>query len=115
MQPSTAKPPIHLPRWQVFARLWGRLGRKAPPVEQEDEVANDAAPDEEATAAEVEAPEGIAKTPEPVETMPDPVEEGPEPEAETRAAVEPRLDHHALLVGALDSLGQAHHRPFSRT
>ena len=27
---------------------------------------------------------------------------------------EPAIDPQALLVGALDSLGQAHHRPFSR-
>lgn len=89
----------HLPRWQVFARLWGRLGRKTP-VEHEDEVTDDAAPDDQAADAEVEAPDPVAEEP-------DPLEETPLPE-------EPGLDHQALLVGALDSLGQAHHRPFSR-
>ena len=43
------------------------------------------------------------------------VVEVPEPEAVDRAPEPvPGLDHQALLVGALDSLGQAHHRPFSR-
>jgi hypothetical protein len=89
----------HLPRWQVFARLWGRLGRKMP-VEHEDEVTDDAAPDDRPADAEVEAPDPVAEEPEPLK-------EGPLP-------VAPGLDHQALLVGALDSLGQAHHRPFSR-
>jgi hypothetical protein len=91
--------PEHLPRWQVFARLWSRLGRKShdaqdEPVEPEPE------------------PE-----PEPAEAAPEPVlaEEQPEPEAlDEEPELVSQLDHQALLVGALDSLGQAHHRPFSR-
>lgn len=51
-----------------------------------------------------------------VEEEPEAVpEELPEPVADEPAMVEePAIDPQALLVGALDSLGQAHHRPFSR-
>jgi hypothetical protein len=55
--------------------------------------------------------------PEPAEAAPEPVlaEEQPEPEAlDEEPELVSQLDHQALLVGALDSLGQAHHRPFSR-
>jgi hypothetical protein len=38
----------------------------------------------------------------------------PEPEPVAVADAEPALDPGALLTAALDSLGQAHHRPFSR-
>jgi hypothetical protein len=38
----------------------------------------------------------------------------PEPEPVVVADAEPALDPGALLTAALDSLGQAHHRPFSR-
>jgi hypothetical protein len=88
----------HLPRWQVFARLWARLGRKPASVESED-----AEPDvEDESEAVAEEPEAVA-------------EEIPEPVADEPAIVEePAIDPQALLVGALDSLGQAHHRPFSR-
>ena len=95
----------HLPRWQVFARLWSRLGRKT--HEAEDK------PDEE----ETETPEAAEATPEPVDEVaePDFVDETEEPEAVDDSTLSvPGLDHEALLVGALDSLGQAHHRPFSR-
>jgi hypothetical protein len=90
-----------LPRWQVFARLWARLGRKPASVESED-----AQPEVEAESEAVpEEPEAVAEEPEAV----------PEPVADEPAMVEePAIDPQALLVGALDSLGQAHHRPFSR-
>jgi hypothetical protein len=80
-----------LPRWQVFARLWARLGRK--PV-----AASEAEADTECE------PEGAAETDEDV----------PETSEQQAREQEPGLDHQALLTGALDSLGQAHHRPFSR-
>jgi hypothetical protein len=99
----------HLPRWQVFARLWSRLGRKSHDAEDRREQHEGEAPEaaEEPSEPEPE-PEPVAEVPEPVlvEETPEPVEEAPE--------LVPGLDHHALLVGALDSLGQAHHRPFSR-
>jgi hypothetical protein len=95
----------HLPRWQVFARLWARLGRKPASVEPED-----AEPDvEDESEAVPEEPVAAAEEPEAVP------EEIPEPVAGEPAMVEePAIDPQALLVGALDSLGQAHHRPFSR-
>jgi hypothetical protein len=55
-------------------------------------------PQPEAELAEPEQPE-------PPESAPDLVE----PEV-----AEPELDAEAVLTAALDSLGQAHHRPFSR-
>jgi hypothetical protein len=97
----------HLPRWQVFARVWSRLGRKSP--DAEDEPGED----------EFEASEAVGEAPETVDEVPEPelvseTEEG-EPDAVDDAPVSvPGRDHQALLVGALDSLGQAHHRPFSR-
>jgi hypothetical protein len=98
----------HLPRWQVFARLWARLGRK--PVSVVPEVVE---PEDDSVAvaedaAVAEDPEAAAEEPEVVLEEPEAVPEDP-PVLE-----EPALDPQALLVGALDSLGQAHHRPFSR-
>jgi hypothetical protein len=94
----------HLPRWQVFARLWARLGRKPVSVEPEDAEPEDAEDEEvaEESAVVAEEPEVVA-------------EEIPEAVADEAPVVEePTIDPQALLVGALDSLGQAHHRPFSR-
>ena len=97
----------HLPRWQVFARLWARLGRKPAPVEPDDaepdvEDESEAVPEEPVVVAE--RPEAVAEEPEVVS----------EPVDEPAMVQEPVIDPQALLVGALDSLGQAHHRPFSR-
>ncbi|MGZ4219346.1 MAG: hypothetical protein ACXVVQ_12620 [Solirubrobacteraceae bacterium] len=95
----------HLPRWPVFARLWGRLGRKS----------HDA--DDEPHEDEAETPDAVEETPEPVDEVAEPefVDKTEEPEAVNDSPLSvPGLDHQALLVGALDSLGQAHHRPFSR-
>jgi hypothetical protein len=53
-----------------------------------------------------EAPPARAETPsEPAET----------PLAPAEAPSEPAVDHDAILVGVLDRLGAAHHRPFSRS
>ncbi len=104
-----------LPRWQVFARLWSRLGRKSHEAEAEQHEDEPGAPEaeevEEEPEPEVEAElEVVEKVPEPVL-----VQRTPEPEAVDEAPeLVPQLDHQALLVGALESLGQAHHRPFSR-
>jgi hypothetical protein len=97
----------HLPRWQVFSRLWSRLGRKT--HQAEDEPGED----------EAETPEAVGEAPEPVVEMAEPELVSETEEAEPDAVDDspmsvPGLDHQALLVGALDSLGQAHHRPFSR-
>jgi hypothetical protein len=92
----------HLPRWQVFTRLWARLGRKPVSVEPED------AEPEEDSAEVADEPVAVAEEPDVATEEPDPASEEP------AMVEEPGLDHQALLVGALDSLGQAHHRPFSR-
>ena len=65
-------------------------------------------------AVEPEEPEGQAPEPEaPEPEAPEP--EAPEPEAaEATPDPEPGPDPGAVLTAALDSLGQAHHRPFSR-
>jgi hypothetical protein len=108
----------HLPRWQVFARLWGRLGRKSHHAEDEsvdDEADEPEAPDSAGEADE--ADEHVEDGHEHTEAVPEPelVADSPKPEAVDDAPEpDPELDHQALLVGALDSLGQAHHRPFSR-
>jgi hypothetical protein len=106
-----------LPRWPVFARLWSRLGRKS----------HDAGDERDTNKDEPEAPEAVEEEPEPeaepevelavVEEVPEPVlvQDTPQPEPVDEAPeLVAQLDHQALLVGALESLGQAHHRPFSR-
>ena len=51
-----------------------------------------------------------------VELEPEPVAVEPEPEPEPEPAPEPLADDAAreILTGVLDTLGAAHHRPFSR-
>jgi hypothetical protein len=73
-----------------FARLFGRWrSRPAPPVTEADPA---------------EEPEWVLAEPEPAAA------------AEARGAPEAERppDAEAVLVAALDSLGQAHHRPYSR-
>ncbi len=52
-------------------------------------------------------PTPLVPEPEPEPPLPEPVTPEPEP-------AEEELDAGAALTGALDSLGQAHHRPYSR-
>jgi hypothetical protein len=101
------------PRASFIARL--RLLFRVPPREEliaakeEEEVA---VAEPEVAVVEAEPEPGAEPEPEP---EPEPVAAAPEPE---RVAVEPEADDSngttAVLVAALDSLGQAHHRPFSR-
>jgi hypothetical protein len=87
------------------------------PVETRSPVA--AEPEQKPVEA---ASEPVAPAPEP-ESAPEPVAVKPEPEpAPEPVAVEPEpvepapeVDAPKVLVAALDSLGQAHHRPFSRS
>ncbi len=115
-------------RGRFFARLRKRLGPQsvaapvpaiavapvaATPEPEPEPVA--VQPEPEPVAVEPE-PEPVAVEPEPepvaVEPEPLPVAVEPEPEPVTS---EPEVDAGQILVAALDSLGQAHHRPFSRT
>lgn len=105
---------------------WFRRRRKA--VEEPEPVAEAPAPEPEAPAPVAEAP---AEAPSPIEE-PEPVTEpepAPEPVTDPEPAPEPvgdpepaatATDHLdpqaalAVLEAALDRLGAAHHRPFSR-
>jgi hypothetical protein len=48
------------------------------------------------------------------DALPEPTPLPPRPEPEPPAAAEAPLDVEGVLTGALDTLGAAHHRPFSR-
>jgi hypothetical protein len=67
-------------------------------------------PDPEPRASEPEPVAAVEPEPEPVAVV-EPVA-APEPEA---PEPEPEIDTEQILVGALESLGAAHHRPFSRS
>ncbi len=87
-----------LRRWFSGAQAPGAEG----PVAGQVVVAEDPPP--------IEAPEPIeAPVPEEPEPLPPAAEAPPEP-----SAGEPAVGSSAALSAALDSLGQAHHRPFSR-
>jgi hypothetical protein len=96
------------PKVGFFARLFRR--RKAQPVvvavpEAELEATPEPEPEPEVVAIAEPAPE------------PEPVVEAvaePEPEPDPRAETLDDGQVEAVLVGVLDDLGAAHHRPFSR-
>jgi hypothetical protein len=105
-EPLVAAEPSPEPKRGFWARMFGR--KKLVPVEP--------APEPEPVAEE---PEPVAEAPVDDEDpafgtieweVPEPVAEEPEPEPEP----EP-IDAHAVLNGVLDTLGAAHHRPFSRS
>ena len=97
-----------------FARLFRRTPPPPPapapppePVAVEPEPEPEPEPDPEPEPTEQERAFGTIEWEIPVE----PVLEEPEPEPEPIAADEA----HAVLTGVLDTLGAAHHRPFSRS
>jgi hypothetical protein len=96
------EPPVRKRRW--LGRLFGWDGRDRG-GEQPVWVAG--APAEEPIAEE---PEPIAEQPEPLAEQPEPIAEEPEPEDGTLD----RDGAQAALESALEALGSAHHRPFSR-
>jgi hypothetical protein len=109
-QEPTPSAPSEAPRQGFGARLRSWL-RRQPAVEAAVEVAPAVEPAAEAEPA-VAAPETVPD-PEPV------AEPEPEPQlaAQPPAATSPPasgIDADAVLVGVLDKLGAAHHRPFSR-
>jgi hypothetical protein len=106
--------PAPEPKRGFFSRLFSRRAPAAPVHD----------PEPIAIAAPVEPePEPVAVEPEP-EPEPEPVAVEPEPEPVAIVEPEPEpepaapaLDAdgvEAVLVGVLDDLGSAHHRPFSR-
>ena len=103
-------------RWR---RLRALFKRRAEGVEDELDTAAPPAAVEAVVAPVVEAaalPEPVEAVPPPVQAAPPPVDADPEPVAPEPPNPEagPDLNAGAILTAALDSLGQAHHRPFSR-
>jgi hypothetical protein len=90
-----------------FAALIRRLRRRAriepSPIEEPSPAT--AEPEPEPAAAEAE--------PEPIAAEPDP-EPAPEPPPAASTPEPAGEDLETVLTAALDSLGSAHHRPFSR-
>jgi hypothetical protein len=134
VEETTAEPPsavaaVAAPAGGLWKRLIGRtrvwFKPSIEPTPVSDEELEPPAPEPPPVAPEpppvapevVEAaPEGVAPEPEPEAVVPEPQVAEPEPEA-AEAQPEPAgdsLDPEVILNGALDSLGQAHHRPFSR-
>jgi hypothetical protein len=109
-----AEPELVAPRRGMFARL--RMFRRRPEPEPVSEVAAEPESElvQEAEPVVVAAPE---PEPEPVaEIPPDPepvAEATPQPEPEAEPAP-PRPSGEDALNAALESLGMAHHRPYSR-
>jgi len=110
-EPEPEPEPVPAKKPGFFARLFGRRAA-APVVEPEPvpEPVAEVAPDPEPVVVEPE-PEPVAEiAPEP---EPEPIVVEPEPEPEP-VPVLTGESAQAVLVGVLDDLGAAHHRPFSR-
>jgi hypothetical protein len=113
---EVAPEPEPAPKRGFFARWFGRrkaAAAPAPVIAAAEPVAPE--PEPEPVAAEP-APDP-APEPEPVAEAPTPPEPEPLPEPEPGEHPPPHHDpQHALAVleAALDRLGAAHHRPFSR-
>jgi hypothetical protein len=101
--PVASPAPVEPPRG-FFARLFRR---SALPVIEEEVVPEPVVAEPEPVVAE---PEPVVAEPEPELVLPPPPEPEPAP-AEPSLAPE---DAQNALTSALDSLGAAHHRPFSR-
>jgi hypothetical protein len=92
-----------------FARLFGRVGKPAQALEQSG--SEPAAP----RRPTVESEPAMPQTPSPSATA-TPPDADPAPVTAASPDAHPApSDPTAALAAALDSLGQAHHRPFSRT
>ena len=116
--------PLRESRRGFFARLFGRLRRRRPPDEAPAVASAD--PVDSADAADPpQAP--VAVTPEPTPPQAPPVDppeappvDPPEappvdpPEAPPADPAMAAVDGAAVLGQALDALGKAHHRPYSR-
>jgi hypothetical protein len=114
-EPVTEEPPEVPVKLSLFARLFGRRR-----VTQETQPAPEpAAVEPEAVEPEAEPqPVGPAPEPQPIGLAPEPAAVEPEAEPQPIGLApepEPAEDPSAALTAALDSLGQAHHRPFSRS
>jgi outer membrane biosynthesis protein TonB len=89
----------------------------APPAGPEPAMEEPEAVEPEAVEPEAVEPEAVEPEPEPEAEEPEPEAAEPEPVAEAPPVPEPeppRPTGEDALVAALDSLGMAHHRPYSR-
>lgn len=107
-------PPRLRSRWRrLTARMRAALRGPEPvlasPVQVPAPSEEDVAPEPEPAVTPPDVPGGLEPEPE----APDGVESAAEPEA-VAGPPEGEVDPEAVLVAALDSLGQAHHRPYSR-
>ncbi len=109
-EPVTEEPVEAAPRRGVFARF--RLFRRRPGAEPVIEMVAEPEPEQVVEADPVVEIEPVAE-PEPIAEAEPVVEPDLEPLAETQPAP-PQPTSEDALVAALDSLGMAHHRPYSR-
>ena len=123
-EPEPAEAPT--PRRGFFARLFGRRHAARPEQGPSEETQSEPQPD--ADAESQSGPKATAEVLVPAEEhvppaeQPSDADEPMEPEAnsapseEVRAAEEVAAEEvTAVLTGVLDRLGEAHHRPFSRS
>jgi hypothetical protein len=107
--PAPEPVPAPEPKRGFWARLFGRKPPAPQPVVLEEPVAAEPEPEPEPATEEPE-PTAEDKAFGTIEW------EVPEPEAATEPEPEPEpVDPEAVLHGVLDTLGAAHHRPFSRS
>jgi hypothetical protein len=121
IEPAVADAPAEPAKLGFFGRMkvmfGGGRATLTEPVTEPEAVAEPVQVAEPAQVAEPEAEAVGEAEPEP-ETEPEP-QAGADPEPEAGADPAPdceaSVDPEVVLTAALDSLGQAHHRPFSRT
>lgn len=99
---------VQTPAKGLFARLRGLIGGRPAPVVP--------APPEPRPAIEPQKAAGpeVAPEPEPQTAAGPEVAPEPQPVVQPEAQAPGPTDPETVLIAALDSLGQAHHRPFSR-
>ena len=108
--PASPPPTLRAPQPQAQAAAWHRS-----PASPQQPPAWQPPPVQPPPAWQPPASEPVQRPPE--ERTPEPSPEPPESSSEPPSPPEPALDADralAVLEGALDNLGSAHHRPFSR-
>ena len=105
-EPPKPVQPTGPPRRRRFSWLFAR--RRAPGLRPKADSA------ESPPEVVYVKPDPVTVPPEPVTVEPEPVTVEPEPEAVGPDSQPAASDTGAALTAALDSLGQAHHRPYSR-
>jgi hypothetical protein len=105
---SVAVEPQPEPVAEEAAREAEPVAEPQPELVAEEPVAEEAAPEAEPVAELQPEPEPVADEPEPAPAMVEPETVAPAPDSLDGERAQ------AILVGVLDDLGSAHHRPFSR-